>query len=102
MPKGVPLTEAELEKRRQEISAVAIPLFVERGFNETSIRQIASAAEMGKSTLYDYFDSKDEILVSYFAAEIELITARSRGDRGPGAARGGTVAAGHGQCICSI
>ena len=78
MPKGVPLTEAELAKRRQEISAVAIPLFVEKGFNETNMRTIAAAAGMGKSTLYDYFNAKDEILISYFAAEIELITARSQ------------------------
>jgi AcrR family transcriptional regulator len=63
MPKGIPLTQAELEQRQQEIAQSAVPLIVNEGFNETSMRQIAKAVGMGKSTLYDYFDSKDDIIV---------------------------------------
>ena len=39
-------------------------LFLEKGFQETSMQEIAVASGMGKSTLYDYFKTKDEILLS--------------------------------------
>src|SRR6185295_17922746 len=34
-----------------------------QGFPETSMREIAAAAGMGKSSLYDYFKTKDDILL---------------------------------------
>ena len=77
MPKGIPLTNEEQQRRRKEIFAASVHLFLEKGFNETSMREIAVAARIGKSTLYDYYKSKDEILVSYFANEIAVITARA-------------------------
>lgn len=63
MPKGIPLTEEEQSNRRHEIFNAAMHLILERGFQETSMREIAEAAGMGKSSLYDYFKTKDEILV---------------------------------------
>jgi AcrR family transcriptional regulator len=63
MPKGIPLTEEELDRRRHEIFDASVHLFFEKGFRETSMREIAEAAGMGKSTLYDYFKTKDEILL---------------------------------------
>lgn len=74
MPKGIPLTEEEQNRRRKEIAHVAIRLFLQKGFTETSMREIAEAAGTGKSTLYDYFATKDEILISYFEDEIQMIT----------------------------
>jgi AcrR family transcriptional regulator len=70
MPKGVPLTEVQIQQQRRMIYKAAIQLFQQKGFYETSMREIATAAKVGKSTLYDYFKSKDEILVSYFITEI--------------------------------
>jgi AcrR family transcriptional regulator len=63
MPKGIPLTEEELDRRRHEIFAASVHLFLEQGFRETSMRKIADVAGMGKSSLYDYFKTKDEILL---------------------------------------
>jgi len=63
MPKGIPLTEEEIDRRRHEIFAASVNLFIEKGFRETSMREIAAAADMGKSSLYDYFKTKDEILL---------------------------------------
>ena len=77
MPKGIPLTQAELEQRRQEIIEIAMPLFVKQGFNETSMRQIAQAVGMGKSTLYDYFASKDDIIVFVIQEHIALLMERA-------------------------
>jgi TetR/AcrR family transcriptional regulator, cholesterol catabolism regulator len=78
MPKGVPLTEEEQQRRRKEIFEASVHLFLAKGFSQTSLREIAEAAGIGKSTLYDYFRSKDEILVSYFESEIQKITDRAQ------------------------
>lgn len=63
MPKGIPLTPQELDRRRHQVFAASLPLFLEKGFQETSMQEIAAASGMGKSTLYDYFKTKDEILL---------------------------------------
>jgi AcrR family transcriptional regulator len=77
MPKGIPLTQEEFEERRQIIGKVAVDLFVERGFIETPMRQIAATAGMGKSTLYDYFPSKDDIVVYVIHNHLTNLMARA-------------------------
>ncbi len=66
MPKGIPLTQEEQARRRHEIFHQVVKIFVKKGFHETSMQEIADAAGLGKSTLYDYFRTKDEILVYFF------------------------------------
>jgi AcrR family transcriptional regulator len=63
MPKGIPLTPQEQDRRRHEIFEASVKLFLRQGFPETSMREVAAAAGIGKSTLYDYFPTKDEILI---------------------------------------
>jgi AcrR family transcriptional regulator len=77
MPKGIPLTDEEQGRRRQEIFDASVHLFLEQGFNETSMREIAAAAGIGKATLYDYFKTKDEILLSFFEREIQEMYGRA-------------------------
>jgi AcrR family transcriptional regulator len=78
MPKGIPLTIQELSRRRREIFYKTVHLFVEKGFRETSMREIAETAGMGKSSLYDYFKTKDEILVWAVEDEISDLTAQAK------------------------
>jgi AcrR family transcriptional regulator len=78
MPKGIPLTEEEQERRRNEIFDASVHLILEKGFKATSMREIAEAAGVGKSTLYDYFKSKDEILISYFEDAIQELTDQAQ------------------------
>lgn len=78
MPKGTPLTEEELNRRRHEIFAAAARLFLDRGFVETSMREVAAAAGMGKSSLYDYFRTKDDILIWYFLDDIDDMIVLAR------------------------
>jgi AcrR family transcriptional regulator len=42
------------------------------------MREVAEAAGLGKSTLYDYFQSKEEILLFYFEDALQGITRRAR------------------------
>jgi len=77
MPKGIPLTEENLEQRRREIYNAALQLFLEKGFNETSMREIGEAAGTGKSTLYDYFPSKDDILIAFVVDEVRYLSVQA-------------------------
>lgn len=74
MPKGIPLTEQELASRRHEIFYKVVNVFVKKGFHETSMREIAEQAGIGKSTLYDYFPTKDDILLFFFEDQIRELT----------------------------
>jgi len=47
--------------RRQEILHSAVKLFAEKGFSTTTIDDIAASAEFGKGTIYNYFQSKEDI-----------------------------------------
>ena len=78
MPKGIPLTEEQTDRRRHEIYAASMNLFLEKGFRETTMQEIADAAGVGKSTLYDYFKTKDEILLSVVEDEIYDLTERAK------------------------
>ena len=55
--------------RRDELLAIAADLFAERGFKNTTVRDIADAAGILSGSLYHHFDSKesmvDEILSSF-------------------------------------
>ncbi len=79
MPKGIPLTEQDLDRRRHQVFNASVHLFLEKGFQETTMQEIAEAAGMGKSTLYDYFKTKDEILFSVVEDEIYDLTEQAKG-----------------------
>ena len=58
--------------RRAEIVAIAGDLFAERGYANTTVREIADAAGILSGSLYHHFDSKESIvdeLLSSFLAE---------------------------------
>lgn len=74
MPKGIPLTEEDQAARRHEIFHQVANIFLKKGFQETSMQEIAEAAGLGKSTLYDYFRTKDEILLYFFEDQLNDLT----------------------------
>lgn len=48
---------------RERIQTSAARLFAEKGFAQTTVREIAEAAKASESSIFTYFDSKDELLV---------------------------------------
>ena len=50
------------DKKRSEIAQKAIEVLAKRGFQATTIQEIADAAGLGKGTVYHYFKTKEEIL----------------------------------------
>ncbi len=56
--------ERRLERRRDEILQAAAQVFADKGYDNTTTRDIAAAVDMGESTLYNYFTNKREILLA--------------------------------------
>jgi AcrR family transcriptional regulator len=52
-----------VSKRRQQIIDAASNLFFEKGFDQTTMREISRASGLTMGSLYDYVRSKDDILV---------------------------------------
>jgi AcrR family transcriptional regulator len=48
--------------RREELLAIAAQLFAERGFKNTTVRDIADAAGILSGSLYHHFDSKESMV----------------------------------------
>jgi AcrR family transcriptional regulator len=63
------------EKRKQEtrkaIQDAAVKLFTEKSFEKTSIEDIAKEAGIGKTTVYGYFSTKEEIFINYCDDELD-------------------------------
>jgi len=55
------------EKKREDIILAALMVFAEKGFSRTTIKDIAEHAGIGKGTVYEYFNDKDEIIYSSFS-----------------------------------
>jgi len=56
--------DAPTKDTRERILDVALDLFIEQGFDGTSLRQIAERLGVTKAALYYHFESKDDILLA--------------------------------------
>ncbi|MDF0489934.1 TetR family transcriptional regulator [Sphingomonas sp. H39-1-10] len=84
-PSTPPLPGTRERKRREthrRIADAGVSLFIEKGFDGTTVEEIATAAGISRRTFFHYFDSKDDILLSLqsdigglFAAEIRKAPA---------------------------
>lgn len=59
---------------RERIFRAALDLFAKQGFAETTVEDITNAADVGKGTFFNYFPSKDHILLAF--AEMQLAKLR--------------------------
>ncbi len=68
--------EREKTARRATIIASAKELFVSKGFNATTMDEIAQGAELSKGTLYLYFASKEELYVTVINEGLKIFFDR--------------------------
>ncbi|MBH0777773.1 TetR/AcrR family transcriptional regulator [Nocardia bovistercoris] len=65
---GDGLRERSRARRRRAIEAAALRLFAEKGYDATTVAQIAEAAEVSARTVTLYFPSKLDMAMSYSVA----------------------------------
>jgi len=68
------------EEKRDRILSAASELFSQNGYANTRIIDIAKAADVAKGTVYEYFSSKDELViqwVKHIAVEINIRTQKA-------------------------
>lgn len=69
--RGRPKTAGLQEARRKAIVSAAFAVFTQKGYDDTSIADIAAHAGIGHGTIYRYFTSKREILDHVFDFAVE-------------------------------
>ena len=71
MPKG----SAELTNaRREEIIAVSRKLYETMSFKDITLKEIGQQTSFTRTSIYNYFETKEEIFLALFAQEYELFT----------------------------
>ncbi len=50
------------ERKRSEILEAAMTVFARKSFHRSKMEEVAAAAGIGKGTIYEYFDSKHQLL----------------------------------------
>ena len=69
---------------RERLFRSALRLFAERGYLETTVEDITEAADVGKGTFFNYFQTKEHVLATFGAERIAAIErARERATKGP-------------------
>src|ERR1700688_656836 len=71
---------------RERLFRAALDLFARKGFTETTVKDITEAADVGKGTFFNYFPSKDHILLAFGEmqlAKLESSVAEARASRDP-------------------
>jgi len=58
------LRELKKEQTRQHIADTAWQLFIDRGFDQVSVAQVARAAQVAEATVFNYFPSKEDLFYS--------------------------------------
>jgi AcrR family transcriptional regulator len=78
------LRERRKQETRQAISNVATQMFVDRGFDEVTIAEVADAAGVAKMTVTNYFPRKEDLVLDRAEAIerhlADVIAARAPGE----------------------
>jgi AcrR family transcriptional regulator len=83
MPAGaapLALRERKLQRARAHAVSVAGALFAQRGYDQTSLEDIANEAEMSVSSLVRYFGSKERLALAHHLDHLEAFRAHLADD----------------------
>lgn len=73
MPESAGLRARKKQRTRRDIEQAALSLFEDRGFDGTTIDDIAAAADIAPRTFFHYFPSKDDVVLADYATRLERI-----------------------------
>ena len=79
-PATVGLRERKKQKTRESIQRTALRLFEKQGYEQTTIEQIAAAAEISPSTFFNYFPTKEDVVLfdAYDPMTIQMFLERPK------------------------
>jgi AcrR family transcriptional regulator len=75
---GEGLRERKRRETLKRITDAAICLFIEKGYEATTLGEIAAAADISRRTFFYYFKSKDDILLSLQSGMGDMLAAALR------------------------
>jgi AcrR family transcriptional regulator len=67
-----PIREQLIQARRNQILDAAAAVFAEKGFHRATTKEIAKTAGVSEGTIYNYFDSKTDLLIGIMTRLAEL------------------------------
>jgi AcrR family transcriptional regulator len=75
-----PLSRRERKKAalRKQLADVAMDLFKEQGFSETTVEQITDRVDVSPATFFNYFPSKEAVLADYHRTSQEKFMAKAQ------------------------
>ena len=79
----VGLRERKKAQTEAKLWRIAVGLFVERGFDQVSVAEIAAAADVSKVTVFNYFPTKEDLVMSPPGQHVDDLAAAVR-ERAPG------------------
>lgn len=70
--------QSRKKERRDQIITAAAKVFARRGFSGTLMANIAAKAGIGKGTLYEYFNSKEDLFFAVFEWFVRATEAEAK------------------------
>ncbi|HUQ81816.1 MAG TPA: TetR/AcrR family transcriptional regulator [Gemmatimonadaceae bacterium] len=70
--------EKQKEAIRERIVEAALTLFQSKGFDQTTTRQIAQKAKLAEGTIFNYFETKEDIALHFLQLEVDHAIAAVR------------------------
>src|SRR5579872_3989534 len=67
--------ERRRRETREQILRAALQLFAKHGFANTTVEDITESADVGKGTFFNYFPSKDHILLAFGEMQLAKLQA---------------------------
>jgi len=87
-PRATDERKVRRAEKRSVILAGAAQVFAEKGFFNSTVAEIARAARVADGTIYLYFKSKDDLLLSVFEEQMGTLVKQARAAVGESASAG--------------
>lgn len=78
------LPDRRVRRTKQRLNDALESLIIEKGYDKITVQDLIDRADVGRSTFYAHYETKDDLLLSWtqLAADMELHMAQERTDTG--------------------